>query len=218
MIDDRKIAYFSMEIALEAGMPTYSGGLGVLAGDTIQSAANLKVPLVAVTLLHRKGYFFQKLDSSGWQTEEPVEWSVHDYLQGIDTRTTVTIEGRTVTLRAWKYEVTSRSGYIVPVYFLDADLPENTENDRTLTHYLYGGDAVYRFCQEVILGIGGIRMLRALGYHNIERFHMNEGHASLLTIELLDEQLEKLKGQTISSEAIEAVRKKCVFTTHYWLS
>ena len=203
-----------MEIALEAGMPTYSGGLGVLAGDTIHSAANLKVPMVAVTLLHRKGYFFQKLDSSGWQTEEPVEWSVDDYLQEMEARTAVIIEGRTVTLRVWKYDVISKSGYIVPVYFLDADLPENSESDRTLTHYLYGGDAVYRFCQEVILGIGGIRMLRDLGYHNIERFHMNEGHASLLTIELLDEELEKLNGKTINPDAIEAVRKKCVFTTH----
>ncbi|MDZ7260498.1 MAG: alpha-glucan family phosphorylase [candidate division KSB1 bacterium] len=214
MDNEKTIAYFSMEIGLEAGMPTYSGGLGVLAGDTIRSAANLKIPLVAVTLLHRKGYFYQKLDASGWQTEEPVAWSVDDFLTELPERTSVTIEGRTVTLRAWKYEVSGYSGFKVPVYFLDADLPENSDWDRTLTHYLYGGDSHYRLCQEVILGIGGVRMLRALGYQNITRFHMNEGHASLLTLELIDEHLKQSNKQSINPDDVEAIRKKCVFTTH----
>jgi starch phosphorylase len=180
MNDQQTIAYFSMEIGLDPAMPTYSGGLGVLAGDTIRSAADLKVPMVAVTLLHRKGYFRQKLDASGWQTEESIEWPIESYLEEIPQKTFVTIEGRTVQLRSWKYEVNGIGGFRVPVYFLDSDLPENSEWDRTLTHFLYGGDQHYRLCQEVVLGVGGVRMLRALGYEFIKRFHMNEGHASLL--------------------------------------
>jgi glycogen phosphorylase len=208
------IAYFSMEIGLEPGMPTYSGGLGVLAGDTIRSAADLKVPMVAITLLHRKGYFYQRLQRDGWQREEPSEWVVDDFLDEMPARSSVTMEGRVVQLRAWKYEVAGTGGYKVPVYFLDADLPENSDWDRTLTHYLYGGDQHYRLCQEVILGIGGVRMLRALGYDRIERFHMNEGHASLLTLELLDEEAKKAGRRSCGRDDIEAVRAKCVFTTH----
>jgi starch phosphorylase len=212
--DYRSIAYFSMEIGIEDGIPTYSGGLGVLAGDTIRAAADLKVPMVAITLLHRKGYFYQRLDASGRQTEEPVDWVVADFLTEMAQRSTVAIEGRTVQLRSWKYEVSGNGGFTVPVYFLDADLPENSEWDRTLTHYLYGGDQRYRLCQEMILGIGGVKMLRALGYKQIQRFHMNEGHSSLLAIELLDEEAHQSGRQSIVQADIEAVRKKCVFTTH----
>ena len=214
MSDKRTVAYFSMEIALDAGIPTYSGGLGVLAGDTIRSAADLEVPMVAVTLLHRKGYFYQKIDPSGWQKEEPVEWVVEDYLEGMAPRVTITLEGRAVQLRAWKYEVRGVKRHQVPVCFLDANLPENSEKDRGLTDFLYGGDSTYRLGQEIILGIGGIRILRALGYKDLERFHMNEGHASLLTLELLHEEAKKGGKEKISSEDVDAVRKKCVFTTH----
>jgi starch phosphorylase len=214
MSDRRTIAYFSMEIALDAGIPTYSGGLGVLAGDTIRSAADLEVPMVAVTLLHRKGYFYQRIDPSGWQKEEPVEWVVEDYLEEMAPRVTITLEGRAVQLRAWKYEVRGVKGHQVPVYFLDANLPGNSEKDRGLTDFLYGGDSTYRLGQEIILGIGGIRILRALDYKDLERFHMNEGHASLLTLELLHEEAKKGGKEKISSEDVEAVRKKCVFTTH----
>jgi glycogen phosphorylase len=208
------IAYFSMEIGLEAGMPTYSGGLGVLAGDTVRAAADLKVPLVAVSLLHRKGYFYQQLDKNGGQSEEPSEWVIGDFLREMPPRVSVTIEGRTVYLRCWRYEASGVGGFAVPVYFLDTDLPENTEWDRTLTDSLYGGDQRYRLCQEVVLGIGGVRMLRALGYGNIARFHMNEGHASLLTLELLDENARRTGRQAISHEDIDEVRQQCVFTTH----
>lgn len=213
-MNEKLIAYFSMEIALEAGIPTYSGGLGVLAGDTIRSAADLKVPMVAVTLLHRKGYFYQRLDSSGWQREEPVNWNVKDILEEMPPQTAVTLEGRTIHLRSWRYEVRGEGGFRVPVYFLDTDLPENSEWDRTLTHFLYGGDQHYRLCQEVILGIGGVKMLRALGCENIERFHMNEGHAGLLVLELLDEEARKAGRESITHADVEAVKKKCVFTTH----
>lgn len=203
-----------MEIALASDMPTYSGGLGVLAGDTIRAAADLKVPMVAVTLLHRKGYFFQRLDHDGRQIEEPVDWAVNDFLTELPQRTSVTIEGRTVVLRAWKYDVAGPGDFAVPVYFLDADLPENSEWDRTLTHYLYGGDRHYRLCQEVVLGIGGVRMLRAMGLHAIERFHMNEGHSSLLALELLEDEVRRAGKRALTREDIEAVRRKCVFTTH----
>ena len=214
MTGPRSVAYFSMEIGLEPGMPTYSGGLGVLAGDTVRSAADLKVPMVAVTLLHRDGYFYQRLDRSGWQTEEPVRWVVEDYLQEMPARASVTIEGRTVQIRAWKREVLGSGGATVPVYFLDTDLPENAEWDRTLTHFLYGGDSHYRLCQEVVLGIGGVRMLTALGYDRLNRFHMNEGHASFLALELLEEQAQQAGRLSPNHDDVEAVRRRCVFTTH----
>ncbi len=214
MNDRRLVAYLSMEIALANDIPTYSGGLGVLAGDAIRAAADRKVPLLAVTLVHRKGFFYQKLDQGGWQTEEPVEWIVEDFLTEMPARAAVTIEGRTVQIRAWKYEIRGYDGFDVPVYLLDTDLPENTDWDRTLTNYLYGGDLHYRLCQEVILGIGGVKMLRALGYDQLERFHMNEGHASLLTVALLDEQARKAGRSTFTRDDIEPVRQLCVFTTH----
>ncbi len=211
---DRSIAYFSMEIALEPSMPTYSGGLGVLAGDTIRAAADLKVPMVAVTLLYRKGYFFQRLDPGGWQREEPLEWVVENHLELLSAKALVQIEGRAVYLRAWKYEVTGSTGYQIPVYFLDTDLPDNSPQDRGLTESLYGGDQRYRLCQEIILGIGGVRILRALGWNRLERFHMNEGHSGLLTLELLDEEARRANRQKVIREDVEAVRQKCIFTTH----
>ena len=211
---ERTLAYFSMEIGMDERMPTYSGGLGILAGDTIRSAADMKLPIVAVTLLYRKGYFHQRLDDSGWQVEEPQEWVVEDFLEEMETSVSVIIEGRTVILRVWRYEVRGAGGFAVPVYLLDSDLPENSEFDRTLTHNLYGGDKYYRFCQEVILGIGGTRILHSLGYNGIEKYHMNEGHASLLTLELLDEHVARSSGGSITQDLIDAVRAQCVFTTH----
>ncbi len=213
---DSRVAYFSMEIGFDAKIPTYSGGLGVLAGDFIRSAADMQIPIVGITLAHRKGYFFQQLDATGWQQEEPVHWVIDDFMTDTGIRVSVTIEGREVHVRAWKYEVSGNSGFIVPVYFLDTDLPENSEWDRTLTHYLYGGDIHYRLCQEVVLGTGGVRILRALKYSNLQRFHMNEGHASLLTLELLREHLQKDNRSyaDMGPEDIEVVRRQCVFTTH----
>jgi starch phosphorylase len=203
-----------MEIALEVGMPTYSGGLGVLAGDTVRAAVDLNIPMVAVTLLHRQGYFSQRLDAHGWQHEEPAIWAVQDFVQETPARAAVTIEGRTVSLRAWQYTVRGLGGFTVPVYFVDADLPENTAWDRTLTGTLYGGDAHYRLCQEVLLGIGGVRLLRALGYTALACFHLNEGHASLLTLELLDDHARRAGRPAFTHDDVEVVRQQCVFTTH----
>jgi glycogen phosphorylase len=210
----RMVAYFSMEIALENAMPSYSGGLGVLAGDTVRAAADIKLPMVAVSLLYRKGYFSQRLAEDGSQTEEPVQWRVEDFLQEETARVSVPLENRRVELRCWRYDVKGVRAFDVPVYFLDADLASNQESDRNLTGTLYGGDAYYRLCQEVLLGIGGVRMLRALGYTELTRFHMNEGHAALLSLELLGEEAEKAGRTSIRGEDIEKVRKKCIFTTH----
>ena len=208
------IAYFTMEIGLEPAMPTYAGGLGILAGDTVRSAADLRLPMVAVSLLHRKGYFHQRLNRHGRQSEEPVQWVVEDFLEEMGPRVAVNLEGRDVLLRAWKYEVQGISGNVLPVYFLDTDLPENSDADRELTHFLYGGDSRYRLSQEVVLGIGGVRMLRALGYDGTTRFHMNEGHSSLLTLELLREQALAKGQSSVLQEDIDRVRSMCVFTTH----
>jgi glycogen phosphorylase len=212
--EQRSVAYFSMEIGIDEKVCTYSGGLGILAGDTIRSAADLKVPMVAVTLLYRKGYFRQKLLADGWQQEEPAVWTIEDSLEELPPRTTVLVEGRPLHLRSWKYDVKGTGGFTVPVYFLDADLPENSEWDRTLTHSLYGGDDHYRLCQEVILGIGGVRMLRALGHDGIRSFHLNEGHAAILTLGLLDESAKRAGRGSVTQEDMEAVRGQCVFTTH----
>jgi len=195
-------------------MPSYSGGLGVLAGDTIRAAADLRLPMVAVSLLYRKGYFTQRLAEDGSQIEEPVEWRVEDFLKEEPARAHVSIENRRVDLRCWRYSAKGVRGFEVPIYFLDADLPSNAEADRNLTGSLYGGDSYYRLCQEVVLGIGGVRMLKALGYDTLTRYHMNEGHAALLSLQLLDDEVEKAGRQSVQKEDIEKVRGKCVFTTH----
>ena len=210
---DKVIAYFSMEIGLDVAMPTYSGGLGILAGDTIRSAADMEIPMVAVSLLYRKGYFYQRLNDEGWQTEEPVDWVIEDFLELLPVRQIV-IEDRLINIAAWQYEVKGSSGYVVPVIFLDTDIEENAPEDRELAGILYGGDQYYRLCQEIILGIGGVRVLRSLGFSNLQRFHMNEGHSSLLTLELLDEYRKNHNIETITPEAIDAVRQQCIFTTH----
>lgn len=205
------IAYFSMEVGLESSIPTYAGGLGVLAGDTIRAAADVGLGMVVVTLLPRQGYFRQHLDAEGNQREEPVSWTVDDKLTEMPARAVVSIEGRNVLIRSWRYEVRGAGDHKVSVYFLDSDLDANSEEDRHLTHWLYGGDDRYRLCQEIILGMGGVRMLRALGYRDILRYHMNEGQAALLSLELLAEQVGD---SPITRENIDNVRGHCVFTTH----
>lgn len=206
--DGRRIAYFSMEVAVDERMPTYSGGLGVLAGDTLRSFADLRIPAVAVTLLYKHGYFEQRIDETGNQREHPATWEPRDVARPLEQRVRVAIGGRDVTLRAWRYDVAGQGGYVVPLILLDADLDDNDPGDRELTHWLYGGDGRYRLAQEIILGVGGVRMLHALGMSGIERFHMNEGHAALLTLELL--RVRSASG----AWDFEGVRSRSVFTTH----
>lgn len=208
--ENRHVAYFSMEVAVGARMPTYSGGLGVLAGDTLKSCADLRVPVVGMTLLYRKGYFDQKFDQWGGQQEGPVEWNPAHFLQLLPEMAQVEIERRTVRVRAWQYNIVGLSGYVVPLILLDTDVEGNADDDRALTDYLYGGDQKYRLAQEILLGIGGVKVLRALGYSGVEKFHMNEGHASLLVLELLEEQKELPSDEW----DFEKVRNQCVFTTH----
>jgi starch phosphorylase len=222
----RRIAYFSMEIGLSPSIPTYSGGLGILAGDTVRAAADLAVPMVAVTLLHRKGYFSQVLDAAGTQQETPAAWNVDEHLSRTPARAIVSIEGRDVHIGAWQLVVNGVSGHGVPVFMLDTDLPENAPDDRRLTDHLYGGDRRYRLAQEIILGIGGVRILRALGHHHLECFHMNEGHAGLVPLELLAERtggraraepasaVLTAEHEAVLAEHMRAVRRRCVFTTH----
>lgn len=208
------VAYFSMDIAVDSKIPTYSGGLGVLAGDMLRSAADLELPMVAVSLIHRKGYFDQHLDSRGNQLESPAKWTPEEYLVRLPTKVTVSIENREVRVGAWKYLFQGITGHTVPLFFLDADLPENTAADRGLTDFLYGGDERYRLCQEVILGLAGVAMLRALGYDDIGMFHMNEGHSALATLALLEEQSRSSPEREFSEVEIETVRHRCAFTTH----
>ncbi len=207
------VAYFSMEIAINPGMPTYSGGLGVLAGDTLRSAADLGIPLVAFTLLHRKGYFQQHLDKTGMQSEEVQPWNPADFCTEEPAQVTVSVEDRIVTLRAWRYDMKGRFGHVVPIYLLDTDLDVNSGWDRGLTDHLYGGDTNYRLQQEIVLGMGGSRMAHALGYR-VNVYHMNEGHAALLTLALLERQLGGGPLGSATEADIEQVRRKCVFTTH----
>lgn len=200
----RTVAYFSMEIGLKSSIPTYSGGLGVLAGDILKSAADLGVPIVGVTLLYRKGYFRQSFEEC-LQKALPVEWEPEKELTLLPNEVTVMIEDRIVKVRAWCLELQGRTGFTVPIYFLDTDVEGNTSADRELTWYLYGGDERYRLCQEIILGSGGLRVLRDMGYANIDDYHLNEGHAAFIALELIRE---------MGYESYDRVREKGVFTTH----
>lgn len=214
-IRESRIAYFSMEIGVRSDMPTYSGGLGVLAGDTIKSAADLKLPMVAVTILTKKGYFKQEIDKDGRQIELPEEWDVNRFMTPLQEKISIDIEGRNVHIVSWLYIVESATGGKVPIIFLDTDIPDNKSEDREITHYLYGGNEVYRLKQEIVLGIGGIRMLDSLGFE-IKKYHMNEGHSSLLVLELLKKyrrDIEEVWDEKLIWD-IEKVRSLCVFTTH----
>ena len=209
-----RVAYFSMEIGLEPEMPTYSGGLGVLAGDIVRAAADLSIPMIGMTLLHRKGYFFQKIDEMGRQSEKPFLWQPEKFLEPMEPRARIEIEGRPVQIRAWRYVVEGVAGHRVPVFLLDTDLPENDEYARTLTDHLYGGDDRYRLCQESLLGQGGLAMLRTLGYDRLDAYHMNEGHSALLGLALLQERKNGDGLKEVTDFDLDRIRSRCLFTTH----
>ncbi|MFA7681864.1 MAG: alpha-glucan family phosphorylase, partial [Candidatus Peribacteraceae bacterium] len=198
-----KVAYFTMEIGLESRMPTYAGGLGMLAADLMRSCADLSVPACCVTVCWQHGYMSQHIHPDGSQDYHDVNWNPSDFMERVPQTVTVTVEGRDIHVGAWVYTLVSGSGAI-PVYFLDTNLPENEPQDRDITKYLYGGDGTMRLKQEVVLGIGGVRLLRALGYQDVGTYHMNEGHAAFLTLELLREREYR----------DENVRPSCAFTTH----
>ena len=210
-----RIAYFSMEIALRAEIPSYSGGLGVLAGDTVRTAADLEVPMVAVSLVSRRGYFRQTIDAQGRQVEQPDPWDPERFAAPLEAKVTVPCEGRRLWVGGWLYELESHPGGRQPVILLDTDLNENSAADREITHYLYGGDDRYRLKQEIVLGIGGVRMLHALGF-KIIRYHMNEGHSALLTLELLRRHAYPPDAVAPGEPRYDVphVRDMCSFTTH----
>jgi len=210
-----RVGYFSMEIALRCEIPTYSGGLGVLAGDTLRSAADLEVPMVGVTLVSRQGYFRQSIDAGGRQCEAPDPWQPERWAAPLPAKVAVAIDGRTVWVGGWLYVIEARAGGCQPVVLLDTHLPENAEADRGITDHLYGGDAAYRLCQEIVLGIGGVRLLAALGFA-IDAYHLNEGHSALLTLQLLKRLApapERLREGEARYDPL-AVRQMCHFTTH----
>jgi starch phosphorylase len=210
-----RVAYFSMEIALRSEIPTYAGGLGILAGDTLRSATDLGLPVVAVSLVSRAGYFRQELDGSGRQIEHAALWNPLQWATQLAAKVAISLEGRRVWIGAWLYVLEGQSGGRQPVLLLDTDLPENDESDREITHYLYGGDDVYRLKQEIVLGVGGVLLLRALGFA-IRKYHLNEGHSAWLGIELLRSNSHSA-GELLAGESpydVPLVREACCFTTH----
>jgi starch phosphorylase len=207
------VAYFCAEYGVHNSLPLYSGGLGILAGDHLKSASDLRLPLVAVGLLYRYGYFRQRLRNDGWQEEHygetrPAELPIHLVKDVNDTplRIEVMIRERPVQAQVWRAEV----GH-VSLYLLDTNIPENVDTDRWVTGHLYGGDRETRIVQEMLLGIGGVRLIRKLGI-TPHVFHLNEGHSAFLTLELTRE-LVQAKGCAYV-EAASFVKQQCVFTTH----
>lgn len=209
------VAYFSMEIALQNEIPTYAGGLGVLAGDTMRSSSDLALPIIGVTLVSLAGYFRQAIDEAGRQVEHPDWWRPEDHAVPLEARVAIPMEGREVWIRGWLYVLEGHMGGRTPIVLLDTDVGENREDDRQITHYLYGGDEVYRLKQEMVLGIGGARMLQALGV-TVLQYHLNEGHSALLTLELLRRYAHP-RAHLRTGEArydVPRVRELCNFTTH----
>jgi starch phosphorylase len=210
---ERPVAYFCAEFGVHNSLPLYSGGLGILAGDHLKSASDLRVPLVAVGLLYRYGYFRQRLRNDGWQEEHYGETFPNDLPitlikneDGTPLRIEVSIRGRNVLAQVWRADVGT-----VELYLLDTNIPENVETDRWVTGHLYGGDRETRIVQEMLLGIGGVRLLRKLGV-TPHVFHLNEGHSAFLTLELAREVIQQQ--QLKMTDAIPIVREQCVFTTH----
>ena len=210
---EHPVAYFCAEFGVHTSLPLYSGGLGILAGDHLKSASDLGLPLVGIGLLYRYGYFRQRLRNDGWQEEHygetfPNDLPIH-LLQNADgspLRIEVLIRERNVLAQVWRADVGR-----VPLYLLDTNIPENVETDRWVTGHLYGGDRETRIVQEMLLGIGGVRLLRKLGIVP-SVFHLNEGHSAFLTLELAREMVQA--DQQPFASAVDKVRQQCVFTTH----
>ena len=209
-----KIAYFSMEIALRPEVHTYSGGLGVLAGDSLRSAADLELPMVFVTQISRSGYIKQGIDSNGKQTQDPDPWEPYNWATPLRAKVAITIENRDVWILPWLYVCEGVTGYKIPVLLLDTNLKENSVEDQKITDVLYGNGDAYRLKQEMVLGIGGIRILRALGLA-VSTYHLNEGHSALLALELLRSFTNHgQKNESVSGFDVAKVQEHCVFTTH----
>lgn len=207
------IAYFSMEVALESDMSTYSGGLGVLAGDTLKTFADFGYSAVGITLLHEHGYIEQEFDSEGNQIYFPETWKKNNYLNKLPFTIKIPFKDRHVICAIWKYEIVGQFGDKVPVYFFDSNVPQNSKYDRALTSYLYGGGAEYRLCQEQVLGVGGLLLLEKLKYNSerVRVYHLNEGHASFVGLSLFQQSLKYFPTQ---KKSLKYVNSKLAFTTH----
>ena len=202
-VDNTTIAYFSAEIGISASLPTYSGGLGVLAGDHIKAAADAGLPIVGITLLYKEGYFKQRIDEEGFQTETYPRFDPKPKLNQLTEKFTLRLRDRDVWVGVYEYSYEGQNGHIVPIYFLDTDLEENFNDDRMISLRLYSGNKDHRILQEAILGFGGIRLLENLRYKNIKTYHINEGHCSFLTLALM----EKFNGMRIKCD-------QCVILQH----
>ncbi|HEV2360949.1 MAG TPA: alpha-glucan family phosphorylase, partial [Acidimicrobiales bacterium] len=205
------VAYFTMEVAIDDRLPSFSGGLGVLAGDHLRSAADAGYPLAAVTLLYHGGYFRQTVSTDGEQTEAAVDWAPEQHLERLEARVRVRLEDRDVVVGVWRLHVDGVRGGRIPVYFLDTKLPENAPADREICERLYHGDVAARLRQEVVLGIGGVAMLDALGHAGVGTFHMNEGHSALLGLALLRREAAHRGRTKVEAADLAAVRGRCVF-------
>jgi len=198
------IAYFSAEIGISSSLPTYSGGLGVLAGDHIKAAGDIGLNMCAITLLYREGYFKQRIDEEGIQTETYPRFDPYPLLKKLDVKFTLRLRARDVWIQVYRFDYVGHGGHAVPIYFLDTDVEENIKDDRIISQRLYSGNKDHRILQEAILGFGGARLLDELGQNDIKKYHMNEGHCSFLVLNLL----EKFNGD------MEKVKSLCHFTTH----
>ncbi|MHA1255660.1 MAG: alpha-glucan family phosphorylase, partial [Promethearchaeota archaeon] len=202
--NDTKVAYISMEIGMDSNIPTYSGGLGVLAGDTVRSAADLEIPMVGICLCYSSGYFYQLFNEHGEQKEKEIEWSFFYEFEKVEKPITIKVENKEAKVSAWLYRVIGQSGHVLPIYLLTTDVDGNEDWMKNMTGSLYDSTSRWnRIVQEMILGIGGVKLLRSMGYNNIETYHLNEGHGSFAALELYNELGD-----------IEKVKKKVVFTTH----
>ncbi|MFX1366629.1 MAG: alpha-glucan family phosphorylase [Promethearchaeota archaeon] len=198
------VAYISMEIAVDSNIPTYSGGLGVLSGDTVRSAADLEIPMVGICLCYSSGYFYQFFNEFGEQREKEIAWNFYYEFDKVEKPISMKIENKDVLVSAWLYRVIGQSGHVLPIYLLTTEVEGNEDWMKKMTGSLYDSTSRWnRIVQEMILGIGGVKLLKSLGYDNIETYHLNEGHGSFATLELYNEL-----------GSIEKVKEKVVFTTH----
>ncbi|QQG47607.1 MAG: alpha-glucan family phosphorylase [Candidatus Woesebacteria bacterium] len=199
-----EVAYFSMEVMLETDIPTYAGGLGVLAGDLLRSCSDLEIPACGVTLVYSGNTFDQVINSDGTQNFKESNWQKLDQLTKLENQIEIEILKTQVKIDCWRYDMVGHNGFVVPVFLLDTDISQNPDWARNITKNLYDGNGDTRISQEIVLGVGGVKMLASLGYTKIKNYHMNEGHAGFVPLALLEKHNFK----------DEEVKKLCLFTTH----
>lgn len=199
-----QLAYFSMEIMLRTHIPTYAGGLGILAGDLLRSCADMQIPAAGMTLVYNGTFFNQVFNPDGTQSYKELEWRKSDQFTKMPHRIELTINDQQVSVGCWRYDIVGYDGFVVPVYLLDTDYITNPQWARDITSNLYAGNGEMRISQELVLGMGGVQMLKKIGYESVDIYHMNEGHAAFVPLALMPDH----------NYQDADVKKKCVFTTH----